>query len=287
MKAIFKRELRSYFQTIIGPVFIAALLLLMGIFFVSYNISQGYPYFAAVLSSLTIILLITVPILTMRSFAEEKKAGTDQLLLTSPVSVPRIVLGKYTSMLAIFGIPMLIACLAPIVIHGYGGGAPAADYAAILAFFLMGAAYIAIGMFVSSLTENQIIAAVITFCILLVFQLVDGIATFLPSSALSSFIPFTVLAVLAALLVYMMTKSLLIADVTGILLIGINLVFFLIRKSAYEGLFASFLQSLSLTSRFDGIVQQNLDLSALIYYLTVAGIFVFLTVQSIQKRRWS
>ncbi len=183
MTAIFKREFKSYFHTMTGPVFVAVLLAFTGIFFTAYNLIQGWPYFSAALSSVSIVLLLLVPILTMRSFAEEKRMKTDQLLLTSPVSVTQIVLGKYLSMAAVFGIPCLLMFLGPIMIRIYGGGVFLADSIAVVEFFLMGAAYIAIGMFISSLTENQLIAAVGTFAILLILQLADSMSSLFPSSA--------------------------------------------------------------------------------------------------------
>ena len=176
MAAIFKREFKSYFQTMTGPVFLAVLLAFTGIFFVSYNLLQGWPYFSAALSSVSIVFLLLVPILTMRSFAEEKKLKTDQLLLTAPVSVTQIVLGKYLSMAAVFGIPCLIMFIGPVMIRAYGGGVLLADSVAVIEFFLLGAAYISIGMFISSLTENQLIAAVGTFAILLILQLADSMS---------------------------------------------------------------------------------------------------------------
>ncbi len=287
MKAIYKRELKSFFHNMTGPIFIAAVLVFMGIYFVAYNIIQGYPYFAVTLSGMSFILLLVIPVLTMRSFAEERKSKTDQLLLTSPVSVTQIVMGKFTAMLSVLGICMLVSCLAPIVIRLYGGGSFAADYAAIFGFLLLGAAYIAIGMFVSSLTESQIIAAVGTFCILLVLQLMDGITSILPVSAAGSYACFFVLFLAAALFVYLMTKNSVIScGVGAVCEIALTVVFF-VKKTAFEGLFAEFLGSLSLISRYDEILNQTLELSTLVYYISVAAVFCFLTVQVTQKRRWS
>ena len=109
MKAIYKRELKSYFQSMIGYAFVAFLMLFMGIYFTAYNLNAGYPYFAYVLSSTLFIFMIAVPVLTMRSFAEERKSKTDQLLLTAPVSVTGIVLGKFLAMITVFLIPVLLS----------------------------------------------------------------------------------------------------------------------------------------------------------------------------------
>ena len=287
MKAIFKREFKSFFHNMTGPVFMAAIFVFMGIYFVAYNMVQGYPYFTAAMSGMSFIMLLAVPILTMRSFAEERKTKTDQLLLTSPVSVTKIVLEKYAAMLAVFGICMLIACILPIVIHFYGGGSILADYSAILGFFLLGAAYIAIGMFVSSLTESQIISAVATFCILLLLQLIDGISTILPSGAVGSYVCFFLLILILAVLLYAMTKNIVISAGAGVIAEIILTIIFFIKKSVFGGVFGDFVTSLSLIARYDSLMNLTLDFSVFIYYLTVAAVFCFLTVQMLQKRRWS
>lgn len=287
MKAIFKRELRSFFHTMTGPVFMAGTLVFIGIFFTAFNIVQGYPHFSAVLANVEIVLLLMVPILTMRSFAEEKRSRTDQLLLTSPVSVTGIVMGKYLAMVAVLGLTMLITCGAPPVIALLGGSTGLSDYAAILLFLLLGAAYISIGMFISSLTESQVIAAVGTFCILLILQLIDGIASFVPEGAEASLVCFVLLILLAAAAVYHLTGNLYIAGGTGIFGAIVLAVFFLLKRDRFSGLFGSFMESVSLVNRFSDIVSQVFDLSTVVYYLSVSGLFIFLTVQSVQKRRWS
>ncbi len=287
MISIFKREFRSFFYNMTGPVFLAAVMVFMGIYFNAYNIVQGYPYFAVVLSGVSIILLLVVPVLTMRSFAEEKHSKTDQMLLTSPLSVVQIVLGKYFSMVAVFAISMLIACFGPVVMMFYGGGAVLADYAAIFAFLLLGSAYIAIGMFVSSLTESQVIAAVGTFCILLVLQLAEGIASIIPDSSITSYICFFVLIVVIAALFYLMVRNIYAAGGAGAAALIALTVFYFADKNAFNGAFPDMISNLSLVNRFDTIVSQTFDLSVIVYYLTISALFVFFTVQSVQKRRWS
>lgn len=138
MKAIFNREFKSYFTSMIGPVFVAALVLVTGIYFMVYNMSYGYPYFAYTLSASAIVFVLTVPLLTMRSFSEERHSKTDQLLLTSPVSVTQIVLGKFFSMTAVVAIPCVIFCLCPLIIKSTGTAYFLVDYSTILVYFLIG-----------------------------------------------------------------------------------------------------------------------------------------------------
>ena len=190
MRAIFKREFQSYFHSMVGYVFVAVVLFFTGVYFMAYNLFQGYPSFGYTLMSSTIIYMVAVPILTMRSMAEERKSKTDQMLLTAPVSLTEVVLGKFFAMAAVLLIPVAVMCVCPLIIQLGGGGNPGADYAAILAFYLMGCVFIAVGMFISALTESQIIAAVGTFAVLLVIYLWGDLTGFLPdkvSSLLSAF----------------------------------------------------------------------------------------------------
>ena len=160
MRAIYKRQLRSYFHSMIGYVFIAFLVAYTGIYFLAYNLNYGYPYFSYVLSGILFVYLVAIPILTMRCFAEDKKNKTDQMLLTAPVSLFEIVLGKYLAMVTITAVPCVIYLIFPLIIKAQGTAYIKVDYLAILVFFLLGCVYISIGMLVSSLTESVIIAAI-------------------------------------------------------------------------------------------------------------------------------
>ena len=233
MKAIYKREVSSYFNSMIGWIFVAVLTVFIGIYFFAYNLFQGYPYFSLSLGSSLFIFMVVVPILTMRSMAEERRARTDQLLLSAPVSLTGVVLGKYFSMLTVLAIPMGLFCLCPLIIAANGTGQLASDYASILAFFLMGCVFAAVGMFLSSLTESQVIAAVSTFAALLALYLWDDLMDFLPDA-------------LAGLL------------------------------SRFS--FSSVLYNFAYYSVF--------DVGGVVLYLSLSGLFVFLTVQALQKRRW-
>ena len=173
MIAVYKRELGSYLTSMIGYLFIFFILFLTGIYFSAYQLGAAYPRFEYTLSALTFVFLISVPILTMRVLAEERKQKTDQLLLTAPVSIEKIVFGKYFALVTIFAIPMLIMCLYPLLMTKFGTVSLGAAYTAILGFFLLGCANLAIGVFISSLTESQVIAAVLTFVILFAFYMIE------------------------------------------------------------------------------------------------------------------
>lgn len=288
MKAIYKRELKSYFQSMIGYAFIAFLMLFTGVYFAAYNINSGIPYFSYVLTSTMFIFLIAVPVLTMKSFAEERKSKTDQLLLTSPVSVTGIVVGKYLAMVTVFLVPVLISCLYPLLIKAQGTAYLKVDYMVILLYFVVGCAYIAIGMFLSALTDSQIIAAVSTFATLLVLYLWQGIVGFIPSEAKYNMVGVVAIIVVIGYLVYAITKNWIISG--GIAVAGCvaSLIVYLTNRDAYESLLSNVLGKLDFASMLTNVIDNNLfDVSSLILCISIVFLFVFLTVQMIQKRRWS
>ena len=176
MRAIYKRELRSYLTSMTGYIFMAVLLAVAGLYYTANCLVGSYPVFGVILSSIYFVLLIVVPVLTMRSMAEEKKQKTDQLLLTAPVSIWQIVAGKYLAMLTVFLIPMLVLCLYPLILLQFGSVSLPMAYASIFGYTLFGAACLAIGLFLSALTESQVIAAVLTFGVLFFLNMSSGIA---------------------------------------------------------------------------------------------------------------
>ena len=161
MWAIYKREVKSFFQSVIGWLFLAAIMALFGLYFYVYNLAYASPYINNTLSATTVILLIAVPVLTMRVLAEERKAKTDQLILTSPVSVGKLVIGKYLAVATIFTIAAVIIGITPLFLRIFGEIPFGESYAALLGFWLFGMTCIAIGTFISSITESQVIAAVL------------------------------------------------------------------------------------------------------------------------------
>lgn len=288
MLAIYKRELKSYFHSMTGCVFIAFLVMFTGIYFMAYNLNAEYPYFSYTLSGSLIVFLVGIPLLTMRSFSEERKTKTDQLLLTAPVSLTKVVLGKYFAMVTVLAVPNVIFCLFPLLIKLQGTAYLLVDYSSIAVFFLLGCVYLAIGMFMSSLTESQIIAFISTFGILLLLYLWDGILSFLPSSAFSGMIGILLILTLIVVYIYHMTKNWMLA--AGIEAVGIvtALIVYFVKSSLYENLLTKLLGRLALADVFMNISSSNIvDVSGLLLYVSILIIFVFLTIQTIQKRRWS
>lgn len=182
MLAIFKREFKSLFWNINGWLFIGITLALFGLYFFVYNLSYGYPYISYSLSAIAFLFMVTVPILTMRVLAEEKHAKIDQLLLTAPISVGKIVLGKFLALALVYTICIGVICVAPLVLMIFGEVPLAETYVGILGFWLYGLATIAIGTFVSSLTESQVISAVVSFGLIFVGYMMSSICSVISSS---------------------------------------------------------------------------------------------------------
>ena len=278
MTAVYKRELRSYLTSMVGYLFIFFILLLTGIYFSAYQLGAAYPKFEYTLSALTFVFLISVPILTMRVLAEERKQKTDQLLLTAPVSVGQIVFGKYLALVTIFAIPMLIMCFYPLLMSKFGTVSFAGAYTGILGFFLLGCANLALGVFVSSLTESQVIAAVLTFVFLFAFYMMNGISSFFSEGALSF---------AAALIIYTMIKNLLISAVVCVVGEIILAVVYIVNSSFFSGGIQKVLNIVNLSSHFDNFANSIFDIKGILYFLSVIAVCLFLTVQSVAKRRWN
>ncbi len=288
MLAIYKRELRSYFNSLTGWLFCGVLLAFVGVYFMVYNMMNGYTYFSYALGSSLFIFMLIVPVLTMRSFAGERHAKTDQLLLTAPVSIAKVVMGKFFAMASIFAVPCLISCLCPLIIALNGTAQLKADYASLLAFFLLGCVYLAVGLFLSSLTESQIVSAVSTFGALLLLYLWDDLLTLLPTTTRGSLIGFLVLLALIAYLADALSGNWKVTAAViagGILLI---LGFYLADSAAFAGLFPTVLGHFSLQSAFGNFCYDHIfDLRGIVLYVSLSALFVFLTAQVIQRRRWN
>ncbi len=287
MNAVYKRDLKSYFSNMIGCLYIAFIVALVGIYFSFYNMGNGYPYFGDVLNSISYIVFLALPILTMRSFADEIRTGTDQILYTSKASITKIVMGKFLAMVTVFGIAIGLLCFCPLIISTCGTHDFKVDYSCILAVFLIGAAYIAMGMFISSLTESNIIAAVLTFGVLLLLQLMTGITSFIPTTALASFVGCIIVVIAIAVIYYILAANVIIASGLGIIGTVALVVLYFVKKSVFAGMIPNVLNKIPLTDSLNNFSLKTFDVTAIIYYISVAVLFIFLTTQSIQKKRYS
>ncbi len=287
MIAVFKRELNGYYKSVTGYLLAAVLLIFAGIYCMVYNLSGYCANFEYVLDAMSFIFLIAVPIISMRTLAEEKKSKTDQLLYSLPISMTSVVIGKYLAMLVVLAVPMAIMALYPVILSQFGAVSFATAYGALIAFFLLGGCLLSIGLFISSITESQVAAAVITLVTMLLLYFMSGLAGYVSSESSSSLIALGILVLLFAVLLYYMSKNMLVSLAVAIVGIGALMLWYQADSPAFSGLFAEIMNSISVFDRFDSFVDGVFDLTAIVYYASISGVFVFLTVQAMEKRRWS
>lgn len=287
MAAIFKREFKSYFTGMIGWVIAAVSLFFLGLYYTNRNLLYASSDFASVLYTMTIILLFLLPAISMRSFAEERKNKTDQLLLTSPVSIPAIVAGKFLAEAAVFAMPLLAAVVMPLILRAFGTVSLVAAYSAVLGYLLLGMACLAVGTWISALTENQILAYLATFGTLLIAYLMNGIKTMFTTGNLLAFVVFVVVLLVVSILVGVSCKRL--TPGVAVFCVGAVALFilFMLRPAWLLAAFNAVLSALALFDPFTDIVGGMFSLPAIVYYLSVIGLFLFLTGQALERRRWN
>lgn len=287
MTAIYKREFKSYFNNILGYIFCAFILLFVGIYTMAINLNGASANFEYSIGNMAFIFLIAVPILTMRSIAEERKQKTDQLLYSLPISMTQVVLGKYLAMLTVLLIPTLISAVYSLILSAYGKINFFASYGTLLAFFMLGGSLLAMGLFISALTDNQVVAVIGTFIVVLINYYIVTLADFVSYSATATFIAFTVIILLAALCVYFLTKNSVVAVAAAAVGEVILSIYKLANPDSLYGLFPKIMNKISVFERFYNFPNGIFDITALVYFAVITAVFLFLTVQAMEKRRWS
>lgn len=232
MKAIFNREFKAYFNSMLGYVFLTIFLLLTGAMFFVINLYRATATMTGFFLSINVWTIFFLPMLTMRMFSEDRKLRTDQLLLTAPISISEMVLGKYFAAVCVLLLGTAVTLLYPIVISFFGLLPIAETISCYIGFILLCMAVIAIGAFMSSLTESQIVAAISTYGILIALMFLGNLASSISNEAI-----------------------------------------------------VKVLLWLSPTQRFSEFTMGILSLESVIYYISVIGLFLFLTVTAFEKRR--
>ena len=288
MKSVFKRELRSYFTGITGYIFCFLLLMIVGIYTYFVNINNLQVNFEVTLgTSSYLFLMLAVPILSMRIIAEERRQSTDKLLYSLPLSSFQIIMGKYFAMIVVFLLPLTIISFYPAILSLFGAISLATCYSTIIAFFLLGSAMLAIGMFMSSLTDNQIIAAIMTFAVIVINYFISGYSSNISGTAQTSMAVFTCLILALGIIVFVMTRHIILsAIVAAVLEFGLAAIY-LFKRAWLEGLVYHMAMSISAFKRLNVFVNDIFDLTGIIFYLSLAALFVFFTIQSFEKKRWS
>lgn len=287
MIAVLKHELRTYFHSLTAYVFGAFLLMFVGIGAMLYNLQAAVSNFEFVLSFSCLVFVVIVPILTMRVIAEERKQKTDQLLYSLPITTTQVILGKYLALLCVYLVPLCFIALYPLIFSQYGEVYLLTAYGSLFAFFLLGAALIAVGVFISSLTDNQGFAAGIGIAAILFNYYSVSLAEYTSSTAMGSIIALLVLILILGLIIRHVTKNNTLAYWVTLGLIAVETVACWVDASAFEGLLPKVMENLSLFERFYKFVNGVFDMTGIVYYLTVIVFFLFLSVQSLEKRRYN
>lgn len=287
MKAVFKHELRQYFDSMTAYVFGAFLLLFIGIGSMLYNLQSAVSNFEFVLNFASIVFVVIVPVLTMRTLSEERKQKTDQLLYALPISTTQVILGKYAALLLVFLIPLCFVALYPLLFSQFGEVYLPTAYGSLFAFFLLGAALIAVGVFLSSLTDNQGLAAGLGIGAILLNYYSVSLSEYVSSTAVGSLVTFAVLIVCLGLIIRALTRNDMLSIAVGLVLLAALIGVYALNGTALEGLLPDIMKTLSLFSRFSVFVNGVFDLTGVVYFLSVTVFFLFLAVQSMEKRRYN
>lgn len=287
MITIFQKEFRSYFTSPIGYVLMTFFIFIFGLYFVILNLFSQNGDFSLVVGSLTTILLFTTPILTMRLLSEEKKNRTDQLLLTLPINPSDIVVGKFLAAISLLGLTLVCTMIYPLILSFIGPIPIGKIVGVYIGYFLLGVTLIAIGLFISALSENQIVSAIGTIGVFLILLFIDSIAVVLPNDRTSSLCLLLLIAILFGGFIYQSLKNLVLAiSISTIAGIGI-IATYIFKGIWFDGLTTKLFQWLSVFQRFNSFSRGQFDVASTVYFLSFIVLFVFLTIQVLHKRTWS
>ena len=287
MTAVFIHELKSYFHSLTAWVFAAFLLCFVGIGAMMYNINAAVSNFEYVLSFGCLVFVVIVPILTMRVLSDERRQKTDQLLYSLPISTTEVIIGKYLALLVLYLVPLAVIAVYPLIFAQFGDVYLPTSYGSIFAFFLLGAALLAVGMFISSLTENQGLAAGVGIAVILFNYYSVSLSEYVSTSALGSVIALIVIGCAIGLILKLLTGSGTLGYWVGFALCAAAVLFYILSSDSLEGLLPEIMSALSLFERFYVFVNGVFDVKSVVFYLSVTGFFLFLSVQSLEKRRYN
>lgn len=287
MIAIWKHEMSNYFHSLTAYIFAAFLLAFVGLGAMLYNIQSAVANFEYVLSFVCLGFVVIIPILTMKVIAEERRQKTDQLLYSLPITTSQIIIGKYLALLVVYLLPLVIIFFYPLIFSRYGEVYLPTSYGSLFAFFMMGAALMAIGTFISSLTDNLGFAAGIAIPVILLNYYSVSLAEYVSSTAIGSVVALIAAAVILGVVIRHLTGNDRLAFGIGTILFIAIAGLYVMNNAAFEGLLPNIMKKLSLFERFYKFVNGVFDLTGIVYYVTVIVFFLFLSVQSLEKRRYN
>lgn len=287
MSAVFRHEVRLLFSGLTAYVYGAFSLFAVAIYMMYYNLSIGYANFEYTLAGASFAFLIIIPIITMRIIAEEKKQRTDQLLYSLPISTTQIVVGKFLAVFLTSVVPLVIVIVYPVVLQNYGNLYLPTAFGALFGYIMLAAALLAIGIFISSITESQPMAAGICFAAMILNYYMVTLAEYATSSAYGSLVAILIMEFILAFLIKHMTGNDFMAQGIGGAAMIATVAAYIYNSAWFEGLFPTILENLSVYERFYEFVDGIFDYTHVVYFISVIVFFLFLTVQSLEKRRYN
>lgn len=286
MTAVFQKELKSHWYNILSYFLIASFLAFIGIYTMALNLSGGYRNFEYALNNAQMILIILIPVLTMRILTGERSQKTDQLLYGSVQSMTKIILGKFFAALTVYTVPVLIFAFYPLLLGSFGSVNYASAYTCLLALYFLGIALISIGIFISSLSTSQSVTAVISFVVLLISYMIPTLVGYISSAPGTSLLGFLLLLALICYVFYHVSRNaflpICIFGVGGIVMT----IVYMIAPGAYQGALKDFFSVFALFDRFELFVYGMVKIHSLLIFLLTGALFLFLSVQSMEIRRW-
>lgn len=287
MIAVYLKELKSYFGNFLGYLFVSVMMLFIGFFTVIYNISYSVNVFEYVYDGTTFFYLLAIPILTMRIISEERRQRTDQLLYSLPLKMSSVVMGKYFAAVTVLAIPCAVSAVYPLIYSIFGTMNFRVIYTTLLCFFLLGAALIAVCMFISALTESQIVSAIVSFILVFTIFFAANLTSLVSDSAILSVIFLTVAIILFCIATALVTKNKVMAEIIGIVLMLAVFAVWIFKSDWIETFASGFMEKIALFSAFENAVNGVFDITTVLLYLSVAFLFNFFSIQALEKRRWA
>ncbi|MBE6714392.1 MAG: ABC transporter [Ruminococcaceae bacterium] len=295
MNAVFKKEFRSSFHSLTAPVFIAVVLAVMGGFLVMDQFKAAEPQLEYTVIKASFWSLLVTAVLTMRTLSEERRAKTDQLLYFLPITSTQIIMGKFLAMISVFAIPFVIVCIYPVFLSGKVANGDVNfifTYGTLIGYFLLGCTVIALSMFISSLTDNQILSAIFSLCTFAALYFIGSYIKDIPEDKWMGFAAVIILCGIASVIVYIATNNYIASAAVGAILIAGSCALYIFKAELYTGLFAKIIGSVCIFLPLEEIAtvinaKEMFDWTPYVYYLSATALFVFLTVQSFEKRRWN
>ncbi|MCL2520017.1 MAG: ABC transporter permease [Spirochaetaceae bacterium] len=287
MKAIYFKELTYFFKTPLGYVYLGLNLFIIGLLFTLQNLFAMSSNFTNFLGPAQIVFFFTSPLLTMRLYTEERRAKTDQLLLTSPITPLEIMLGKVLAAATMFGLTLLMVLFYLLILNIFGWPDLGLAAGALVGYILLSLSFISLGLYVSTIVDSQMSAATLTVGLIFSFWIMANLIPIIPTTVNFSFGAFGVITLLFSWRLWRKSAN---ARLTILVAVGLLLVIgllYLILNEGFVRLIPNMMLALSLSSRYDNFLRGVIRLSDVVFYLSFSAFFVYLAAWRLEEGRYA